>query len=210
MRTRRPILAAVTALLLAPALAACSFSAGELEPVGGESEAVESPAETPAETPAAAPEAGAELQTITAEHVTAQVPADWESIGDADGWSYTHQLTNSEGGVEGRIGFIPGGAELTAPEAIDWFIGQIEGKGSTNENYAPVTTLRAGDDRANTSYTYDSAGQEYTAVVWAVTDGNGIPSLVQLSGAPGVLTTDFVAQVDQSLDLTGDWAGKTS
>lgn len=205
MRTRRSILAAVTALLLAPALAACSFSAGELEPIGGESGAAESPAESPA-----APEAGAEVQTITAEHLTAQVPADWESIGDADGWSYVHQLTNSEGGVAGRIGFIPGGAAMTAPEAIDWFIGQIKGKGSTNENYAPVTTLRTGDDRANTSYTYDSAGQEYTAVVWAITDANGIPSLIQLSGAPDVLTTDLVAQVDQSLDVTGNWEGTTN
>ena len=209
MRTRRSIMAAVTALLLAPALAACSFSAGELEPVGGEPEAAESPAETPAESPAA-PEAGAELQTITAEHLTAQVPADWKSIGDADGWSYVHELSNSEGGVAGRIGFMPGGGEMTAPEAIEWFIGEVKGSGATNENYAPVTTLRAGDDRANTSYTYDSAGQEYTAVVWAISDGNGIPSLIQLSGAQDVLTTDLVAEVDKSLDVTGNWEGTAS
>jgi hypothetical protein len=205
MRTRRSILAAVTALILAPALAACSFSAGKLEPVGEESgPAASAPEESaPADT-------GAELQTITAEHLTAQVPADWEVIGDADGWSYVHQLSNSSGGVAGRIGFMPGGQAMAATEAVDWFISQVEGTGSTNENFAPVTTLRAGDDRANTSYTYESSGIEYTAVVWAISDGNGVPSLIQLSGAPEVMTTDFVAQVDQSLDVTGNWEGSTS
>lgn len=202
-RARRSVLAAVAALLLAPSLAACSFSAGELEPIGGEPEAAESPA----------PEDGAadaDLQTVTAEHLTAQVPADWQPIGDADNWSYVYQLADSAGGVAARIGFMPGGAAMTAPEAVDWFISQVEGTGATNDDYAPVTTLRSGDDRANTSYTYDSSGQEYTAVVWAISDGNGIPSLIQLSGAPGVITPDLVAQVDESLDITGDWQGATS
>jgi len=205
MQSRRSILAAVTALIVAPALAACSFSAGELEPIGGDSEASESaPAESaPADT-------GAELQTITAEHLTAQVPADWQSMGDADGWSYVYQLSNSSGGVAGRIGFMPGGQAMSPQESIDWFIGQIEGSGATDENFAPVTTLRTGEDRANTSYTYESGGEKYTGVVWSILDGNGIPSLIQLSGGPDVMTPEFVAQVDQSLDVTGNWEGSTS
>lgn len=205
-RTRRSVQAAVAALLLAPALAACSFSAGELEPIGGESGAAESPAPGDA---GAGEGTGAGTQTVTAEHLTAKVPADWQSVGDADGWSYVHQIADSSGGVAGRIGFMPGGAAMTAPEALDWFIGQVEGTGATNENFAPVTTLRTDSNRANTSYTYDSSGQEYTAVVWAVSDGNGIPSLIQLSGAPDVMTPEFVSQVDASLTTTGDWQGTT-
>ncbi len=204
MQSRRSILAAVTALVVAPALAACSFSAGQLEPVGGDPEAAESaPAESaPADT-------GAEVQTITAEHLTAQVPADWQSIGDSDGWSYVYvlQQDDADGGVDGRIGFMPGGQAMSPQEAIDWFIGQVEG--TTAGNYAPVTTLRTGEDRANTSYTYESDGEEYTGVVWAISDGNGIPSLIQLSGVQDVMTQEFVAQVDQSLDVTGNWEGTT-
>lgn len=202
MRIRRSILAAATALILAPVLAACSFEAGELEPVGEESVGEES--ET-AESPDAASDA--DLQTITAEHLTAQVPADWESMGDADGWSYVHQLSTSSGGVAGRIGFMPGGAAMSAQEAVDWFISEVEGTGATNEDYAPVAALRTGEDRANTSYTYESGGQEYTGVVWAISDGNGIPSLIQLSGAPDVVTPELIAQVDESLDVTGNWEG---
>ena len=201
MRARHSILAAVAALILAPVLAACSFEAGELEPVGGESEAVEESS--------GAESADAELQTVTAEHLTAQVPADWQSMGDSDGWSYIYQLSNSSGGVAGRIGFMPGGAAMSAQEAVDWFISQVEGTGATNEDYAPVTSLRSGEDRANTSYTYESDGQKYTGVVWAISDGNGIPSLIQLSGAPDVVTPELAAQVDESLDVTGNWEGTT-
>ncbi len=200
MRIRRSILAAVTALVLAPALAACSFEAGELDPVGEESETAESPD---------AASDDADLQTVTAEHLTAQVPADWESMGDADGWSYVHQLSTSSGGVAGRIGFMPGGAAMSAQEAVDWFIGEVEGTGSTNEDYAPVAALRTGEDRANTSYSYESGGEQYTGVVWAISDGNGVPSLIQLSGAPDVVTPELIAQVDESLDVTGNWEGTT-
>lgn len=201
MRAHRFVLAAVAALVLAPVLAACSLEAGEVEPVGGAPEVVES---------SAAADADVELQTVTAEHLTAQVPADWQSMGDADGWSYVYQLSNSGGGVAGRIGFMPGGAAMTAQEAVDWFISQIEGTGVTDGDYAPITTLREGEDRANTSYGYESAGQKYKGVVWAISDGNGIPSLIQLSGAPDVITPEFVAQVDESLDITGNWKGTTS
>jgi hypothetical protein len=89
MRAHRSVLAAVTALVLAPVLAACSLEAGEVEPVGGES--------------SAAAGTDAELQTVTAEHLTAQVPADWQSMGDTDGWSYVYQLSNSAGGVAGAV-----------------------------------------------------------------------------------------------------------
>ena len=200
MRIRRSIVAAATALILAPALAACSFEAGELEPVGEESETAQSPD---------AASDDADLQTITAEHLTAEVQADWESLGDADGWSYVHQLSTSNGGVAGRIGFMPGGAAMSAQEAVDWFISEVEGTDATNEDYAPVAALRTGEDRANTSYTYESGGQEYTGVVWAISDGNGIPSLIQLSGAPDVVTPELIAQVDDSLDVTGNWEGTT-
>ncbi|PUB30135.1 hypothetical protein C8K30_102517 [Promicromonospora sp. AC04] len=207
MQSRRSILAAVTALIVAPALAACSFSAGQLEPVGGDSEASES---APAESAPA--DAGAEVQTVTAEHLTAQIPADWQSVGDSDGWSYVYvlQQDDADGGVDGRIGFMPGGQAMSAQESIDWFIGQVEGTGATDENFAPVTTLRTGEDRANTSYTYQSDGQQYTGVVWSIIDGNGIPSLIQLSGSADVMTPEFVAQVDQSLDVTGNWEGSAS
>lgn len=196
MRAHRPILAAVTALVLAPVLAACSFEAGEVEPVGRDTEVVESSTAAGTDT---------ELRTVTAEHLTARVPADWQSKGDADGWSYVYQLSDSGGGVAGRIGFIPGGAAMTAQEAVDWFIGQIEDTGVTDGDFVPVTTLRAGEDRANTSYDYESSGEKYKGVVWAISDGNGIPSLIQLSGTPDVITPEFVAQVDESLDVTGNW-----
>ena len=114
-----------------------------------------------------------------------------------------YQLSNSGGGVAGRIGFMPGGAAMTAQEAVDWFISQLEGTDVTDGNYAPITTLREGEDRANTSYGYESAGQKYKGVVWAISDGNGIPSLIQLSGTQDVITPEFVAQVDESLDITG-------
>jgi hypothetical protein len=214
----RPAHAAFAALLIAPALAACSFSVGEIEPVGEDatqeqsSPAEEAPAEAPAESApaesapdAAAPAEGA--QTVTAEHITVGVPASWESIGDADGWSYVHQLSDEAGGVAGRIGFMPGGSAMTAQESVDWFISQVEGQGATDDNYAPVTTLRDDPNRANTSYTYSSGGKDYVAVVWGLTDENGIPSLVQLSGANDVITQDLVADVDASLDLTGAWEG---
>ncbi|WP_461036693.1 hypothetical protein [Streptomyces mayteni] len=200
MRTRRSNLAVVAALALASTLAACSFEAGDLEPVGRESEAVES---------TTAPDTDTELQTVTAEHLTAGVPADWQSVGDADGWSYVHQLDDGDGGVAGRIGFIPGGTPMSAQEAIDWFISSVEETGATNDDYAPTTTLRTGEDRANTSYTYQSAGQEYRGQVWAISDSNGIPSLIQLSGTPEVITPELVAQVDESLDVTGVWSGST-
>ncbi|WP_053202399.1 hypothetical protein [Jiangella muralis] len=200
MRVHPSILAAVAALILAPVLAACSFEAGELEPVGGESETAASPD---------ADSTGAELQTVTAEHLTAQVPADWQSMGDVDGWSYVYQLSDSSGGVAGRIGFMPGGAAMAAHDAIDWFVSQVEGTGATDDDHAPVTTLRSGEDRANTSYTYESGGQQYTGVVWAVSDDNGIPSLIQLSGAPDVVTPELIVQVDESLDVTGNWEGTT-
>ncbi|WP_116949471.1 hypothetical protein [Jiangella endophytica] len=200
MRIRRSLLATVTALILTPALAACSFEAGELEPVGEESETAESP-----DTEST----GAELQTVTAEHLTAQVPADWQSMGDVDGWSYVHQLSTSSGGVAGRIGFMPGGAAMSAQEAVDWFISEVEGTGATDDDYAPVAELRTGEDRANTSYTYESGGERYTGVVWAISDGNGVPSLIQLSGAPDVVTPELIAQVDESLDVTGNWEGTT-
>jgi hypothetical protein len=196
MRAPRSVLAAVTALILAPVLAACSV---EVEPTGGGPETVESSAEA---------DTDAELQTVTAEHLTAQVPADWQSKGDVDGWSYVYQLSDSGGGVAGRIGFMPGGAAMTAQEAVDWFIGQIEDTGVTDGDYTPITTLREGEDRANTSYGYESAGKKYKGVVWAISDGNGIPSLIQLSGALDVITPEFVAQVDESLDITGNWKNK--
>ncbi len=193
MRAHRSILVAVAALVLT----ACSFEAGEVTPVGGGPEVVES---------SAAAGTDVELQTVTAEHLTAQVPADWQSVGDVDGWSYVYQVSNSGGGVAGRIGFMPGGAAMTAEEAVDWFISQIEGKGVTDGDFAPVTTLREGEDRANTSYEYEFSGEKYKGVVWAITDGNGIPSLIQLSGTPDMITPEFVARVDESLDITGNWS----
>ncbi|WP_402372583.1 hypothetical protein [Isoptericola rhizosphaerae] len=215
--TRRRLQAAFAVLVVAPALTACSFSVGEIEPVGedagaSESAAADSGADAGTDTSeepetAEAPATTAELTTIHAQHVAARIPSDWEEIGDADGWSYVHQLSNESGGVAGRIGFMPGGAEMSAQESIDWFIGEVEGQGVTDENYAPVTTLRDEEDRANTSYTYTSGGEQYVSVVWALVDGNGIPSLVQLSGANDVITQDFVATIDQSLNLNGDWKG---
>lgn len=222
MRNHRRLTAALAALVVAPSLAACSFEVGEIEPVG--EDAPETAAAEPEVDAGASGDAGTdgeepatetdvadepasttELATIHAEHIAARVPASWESLGDADGWSYVHQLTNDSGGVAGRIGFMPGGAEMSAQEAVDWFISQVEGQGVTDENYAPVTTLRDEEGRANTSYTYTTDGQQYVAVVWALVDGNGIPSLVQLSGAPDVVTQDLVATVDQNLNLNGDW-----
>ncbi|GAA1975074.1 hypothetical protein GCM10009718_08930 [Isoptericola halotolerans] len=230
IRSRRRLAAALTALVVAPSLAACSFEVGEIEKVGEDAETSESTeteepatdepdaagdegaadagqADEGAEAAGDAPVSATELATIHAEHVAARVPANWESLGDADGWSYVHQLSNAEGGVAGRIGFMPGGAEMTADGAVDWFISQVEGQGVTDENYAPVTTLRDDEGRANTSYTYDSGGQKYVAVVWALVDGNGIPSLVQLSGSQEVVTQDLVATIDQNLNLNGDWQG---
>lgn len=209
IRTRRRARLALAALIVAPALAACSFSAGDLEPVGGDAEASQ-PAEESAEPTESAPEetAAAELTTIHAEHIAARVPADWQQVGDADGWSYVHQKANDAGGVAGRVGFMPGGSEMTAQESVDWYISQVEGKGVTDENYAPVTTLRDEPERANTSYTYSSGGETYTSVVWGLVDGNGIPSLVQLSGTQDIMTEDFVTGFDQSLNLNGDWEGK--
>lgn len=210
--TRRRARLALTALIVAPALAACSFSAGDLEPVGDDAEASQSAEETPEASEPAQEETAtpAELTTIHAQHIAARVPADWETVGDADGWSFVHQKANESGGVAGRVGFMPGGSEMSAQESVDWFIDQVEGKGVTDENYAPVTTLRDEPERANTSYTYSSGGETYTAVVWGLTDGNDIPSLVQLSGTQDVMTEDFVKQFDQSLNLNGDWEGKTS
>lgn len=208
-KTTKSVRGALAALLIAPALAACSFSVGEIEPVGEDATpeqtaaAESSPEESPAED--AAPAEG--TQTVTAEHITVDIPAGWQSIGDADGWSYVHQLDTDTGGVAGRIGFMPGGSAMTAQESVDWFISQVEGQGATDDNYAPVTTLRDEPERANTSYTYESAGQQYVAVVWGLTDANGVPSLVQLSGANDVITQDLVAAVDESLDLTGAWEG---
>ncbi|WP_277208440.1 hypothetical protein [Isoptericola croceus] len=227
IRSRRRLAAALTALVVAPSLAACSFEVGEIEKVGEDTETSES---TESEEPEAAsdegttdagtddgegaaadagdaPESATELATVHAEHIAARVPANWESLGDADGWSYVHQLSNAGGGVAGRIGFMPGGAEMSAEEAVGWFISKVEGQGVTDENYAPVTTLRDDEGRANTSYTYTTDGQQYVAVVWALVDGNGIPSLVQLSGAQEVVTQDFVATIDQNLNLNGDWQG---
>ena len=200
MRIRRSIPVVVATLALTSTLAACSFEAGDLDPVGRESETAES---------TTAPDTDTELQTVTAEHLTARVPADWQPVGDADGWSYVHQLADSNGGVAGRIGFMPGGMPMSAQEAIDWFISGVEGTGATNDDYTPVTTLRTGEDRANTSYTYQSAGQEYQGQVWAISDSNGIPSLIQLSGAPDLITPEFIAQVDESLDVTGAWSAST-
>lgn len=207
--TRRRARAAIAAALLAPALAACSFEVGDVEPVGDDpsSSEAEEPAESAEPTEAAEPADPAELTTIHAEHIAVRIPADWQPVGDADNWSYVHQLPNDRGGIAGRIAFMPGGAEMSAQESVDWFVDQVEGQGVTDENYAPVTTLRDEPDRANTSYTYTSDGESYVAVVWGLTDGNGAPSLVQLSGNQDVMTTDFVAQVDQSLNLTGDWEG---
>lgn len=181
MRHRPALTAVLTAAAVVSTTTACSFSVGDAH------ERVE-------------------LQSVAAEHIVAQVPADWESVGDADGWSYVHQL-EGDGGVRGRIGFMPGGEEMTAEEAVDWFVGQVESGGSTNGDFAADSSLRTGEDRANTTYTYESGGETYRAVVWGLTDGAGIPSLVQLSGADDVVTDDLVAQVDGSLELTGDWQG---
>jgi hypothetical protein len=210
-RTRRRAWAAVATVALAPALAACSFEVGDVEPIGEDSTptAEESaPAESDEATEPADESAPAEPTTVRAEHISVRIPSDWQSVGDADNWSYVHQLPNDNGGIDGRIGFMPGGAEMNAQESVDWFISQVEGQGVTDENYAAVTTLREDPNRANTSYTYSSDGESYTAVVWGLTDGNGIPSLVQLSGTQDVMTQDFVAQVDQSLNLSGNWEGK--
>jgi hypothetical protein len=218
IRSRRRLTAALAALVVAPSLAACSFEVGEIEKVGEDAEASETAeaepdADTGGEEPATEAEesdeqaSSTELATIHAEHIAARVPSTWESLGDADGWSYVHQLSNDSGGVAGRIGFMPGGAEMSAQEAVDWFISQVEGQGATDENYAPVTTLRGEEGRANTSYTYTTDGQQYVAVVWALVDGNGIPSLIQLSGATDVVTQDLVATIDQNLNLNGDWEG---
>lgn len=216
MRTRRSLTAALAAGVLASTLSACSFSVGELEEVGGDSttagtETAESPdaAESPAtDESTTGGDATAEgMQTIQASHITAQVPADWAPSADEDPWKYIHQKPNDQGGVAGRIAFMPGGEAMGAQESVDWFISQVEGNGSTDDNFAPVNTLRTDGQRANTSYTYQSGGEVYVAVVWGITDSQGAPSLIQLSGAETIMTQDFVSQVDQSLDLTGDWQG---
>jgi hypothetical protein len=151
--------------------------------------------------------ATAETKTIQASHITAQVPADWALSADEDPWKYIHQKSNDQGGVAGRIAFMPGGKAMGAQESVDWFVSQVKGTGTTDENFAPLNTLRTDGERANTTYTYQSGGETYVGVVWGLTDGKGAPSLIQLSGAESVMTQDFVAQVDRSLDLTGDWQG---
>lgn len=203
MRTRRSLQAVLAAGLLASALTACSFQAGDLEPIGGE-EAV-AQGETPG---GAAGEDGAagDTQTIQASHITARIPADWSAVPDQDPWKYIHQIPNDAGGVAGQIRFMPGGTAMGPQESVDWFVGQIKGTGETDDNFAPITTLRKEQNRANTSYTYTSDGRQYVAVVWGLTDSKGAPSLIQLSGQQTLITPDFVAQVDRSLDLTGDWA----
>lgn len=207
MRTPRPLLALLTAGALATSLAACSFSAGELEEVGGEETAAANSDSTGAAEQDPTDDAAdtGELQTIQASHITAQVPTDWAPVEDEDPWKFIHQLPSETGGVAGRIAFMPGGKALSPQESVDWFISQIEGTGQTDDNFAPITTLRSEENRANTSYTYTSGDETYVAVVWGITDNNGAPSLIQLSGVESVITQDFVAQVDQSLDLTGDW-----
>lgn len=212
MRTRRSLLAALTAGVLASTLTACSFSVGELEEVGGDSATAGTGTESTddgatEETAAGDDTAAASMQTIQASHITAQVPTDWAPSADEDPWKYIHQKPNAQGGVEGRIAFMPGGQAMGAQQSVDWFIDQVKGTGSTDDNFAPINTLRTDGQRANTSYTYQSGGEAYVAVVWGITDNQGAPSLIQLSGVESVMTQDFVTQVDQSLDLTGDWQG---
>ncbi|WP_460701906.1 hypothetical protein [Myceligenerans halotolerans] len=212
MRTRRSLLAALTAGVLASTLTACSFSVGELEEIGGDSATAGTDTESADEgatdeTTAGGDTAAASMQTIQASHITAQVPTDWAPSADEDPWKYIHQKPNDQGGVVGRIAFMPGGQAMDAQESVNWFIDQVDGTGSTDDNFAPVNTLRTDGQRANTSYTYQSGGETYVAVVWGITDSQGAPSLIQLSGVETVMTQDFVTQVDQSLDLTGDWQG---
>ncbi|MBE1878868.1 hypothetical protein [Myceligenerans pegani] len=213
MRTRRSLLAALAAGVLASTLTACSFSVGDLEEVGGDSATAGTESTQDAatdESTAGADSAGdaaSGMQTIQASHITAQVPADWAPSADEDPWKYIHQKPNDQGGVAGRIAFMPGGKAMGAQESVEWFISQVEGTGSTDDNFAPINTLRTDGERANTSYTYQSGGEAYVAVVWGITDSQGAPSLIQLSGVESVMTQDFVSQVDQSLELTGDWQG---
>ncbi|WP_460749893.1 hypothetical protein [Myceligenerans cantabricum] len=210
-------MAVLTAGILASALTACSFSAGDLEPVGDEEStaaadtgestdegATDEPTTDGSTDDAAAP---GDLQTVQASHVTAQVPADWAAVPDEDPWKFIHQKANDSGGVAGRIAFMPGGQTMGPQESVDWFIDQVKGTGSTDDNFAPLTTLRTDGKRANTSYTYQSGGETYVAVVWGITDSQGAPALIQLSGVESIITDQFVTRVDQTLDLTGDWQG---
>ncbi|WP_407319007.1 hypothetical protein UQW22_01150 [Isoptericola halotolerans] len=223
IRNRRRLTAALTALVVAPSFAACSFEVGEIEPVGEDAEAsataeaepdagAAAEGEDPAAESGAAdePAATTELATVHAEHVAARIPSTWVEVGADSGWASVYRLETSNGGSAGDIRFMPAiddAPAMTAQEGVDWFISMVEGQGVTDEDYAPVTTLRDEDGRANTSYTYTTDGQQYVAVVWALVDGNGVPSLVQLSGAPDVVTQDLVATVDQNLNLNGDWEG---
>ncbi|GAA1850143.1 hypothetical protein [Myceligenerans crystallogenes] len=206
MRTRRSLQAAVAAGLLATTLSACSLLAGE---PGGEGGAARTPSAgvASAEVPAGGATAGgapAGPQTIQASNVTARIPGNWVPVPDQDPWRYIYQLPNDAGGVAGQIRFLYPGTAMGPQEAVDWFVGQIEGTGETRDDFAPVTALRQEANRANTSYTYTSGGRNYVAVVWGLSDGNGAPSLVQVSGQQTVVTPDLVARVDRSLDLTGD------
>lgn len=212
--TPRPLLAAFLTVTLTASLAGCSLlgagTAADDAAAGPATPTPSASAGAPAGTGAPSAPGGAAtgpMKAVQAAHLTVQVPAGWNPVPDEDPWKYIHEVPNDAGGVAARIAFMPGGEPMGAQESVDWFVGQIKGTGQTDDNFAPIPTLVTKENRANISYTYTSGKARYVAVVWGITDARGAPSLVQLSGMQKVVTPQFVAKIDRSLQLTGNWQG---